>query len=207
MLNASRIKATTRTFVAKYKIICSYKLAFDMAPKVKNHFYSIARGRTTGIFTDWSSCEISVHKYHNAVYKGFTTLEEAIHFMLAGQEYSSCQEIPVHDFDRVKNVSSLGHRCNGNCTSILTNSQSDSESKEDNRVQIISQTNEGLDEEESVTDQGSDNETDANTELKTIVQSENPSGNYSYCHEVSFECFDVILRIYSYKVVLKFLTQ
>ena len=46
-------------------------------------------------------------------------------------------------------VSFQGHRCDGNCTSILTNSQTESE--EDNRIQIIAQINEGLDEQESVT--------------------------------------------------------
>ena len=75
-----------------------------MAPKGKNHFYCVARGRTNGIFTDWSKCEISVHRFHNAVHKGFQTLEQAIHFMMATGEFSSCHDIPVHDLDRTIHV-------------------------------------------------------------------------------------------------------
>ena len=94
----------------------------------------MARGRKNGIFTDWSNCETSVHKFKNAVSKGFPTLEQAIHFMMATREYSKCENIPVHDLGMVITVSDIGHKCTTGCTSLIT-SHSDSE-EEDSEVQL-----------------------------------------------------------------------
>ena len=74
-----------------------------------------------------------------AVFKGFVSMEEAIHFMLAGIEYSTCQKIPVYDFDSVKTVSAFGHRCSGNFASVLSTSLSDCDVENDD-VEIVSKS-------------------------------------------------------------------
>lgn len=43
--------------------------------------YSVANGRTIGIFTKWEDCKQSIIGYKNALYKKFNTREEAIHFI------------------------------------------------------------------------------------------------------------------------------
>lgn len=85
----------------------------------RKNFYSVARGLTTGIFTDWSKCELSVHRFRHAVYKGFKTIDEAIQFLIAGNTYQSCNVIPVYDDTTVlKSPTDFGHACpnDTNCT-------------------------------------------------------------------------------------------
>jgi ribonuclease HI len=40
-------------------------------------FYAVANGRTPGIFLTWNECNLSVKGYKNALYKKFTSREEA----------------------------------------------------------------------------------------------------------------------------------
>lgn len=40
-------------------------------------FYAVVQGRTTGIFLNWSDCKNSVVGYKGALYKKFSTIEEA----------------------------------------------------------------------------------------------------------------------------------
>ena len=84
----------------------------------KKEFYSVARGLTIGIFTGWSKCNASVHKYHNAVFKKFDKIDGAINFLLAGNAFQSCS-IPVYD-DSItpKSTKDFGHVCpgSGSCT-------------------------------------------------------------------------------------------
>lgn len=42
-----------------------------------NKYYVVWQGRTTGIFTDWSSCKSQVDQFAGARYKSFTTRSEA----------------------------------------------------------------------------------------------------------------------------------
>ena len=161
-----------------------------MATKVKNNFYSVAWGRTNGIFTDCSNCEISVHKFNSAVYKGFQTLEQVIHFMLASKEYNSCHEIPVHDLDRVIKVSDLGHQCTTACAPCNT-SFSDSE-VEDTEVVINIQQHEGLEETDAVLNQWHDYANSENTEVKTVAQADRSMSICTYCQESSAESYDII---------------
>ena len=81
-------------------------------------FYSVARGVTIGIFTEWSKCEQSVHRFKHAVFKGFTSMDQAINFLLAGSTFSSCNQIPVFDeTENPKTPEHFGHKCNGvHCT-------------------------------------------------------------------------------------------
>ena len=43
----------------------------------KKKFYAVAAGRTTGIFTDWATCEKQVKGFTGAKYKSFPTRSEA----------------------------------------------------------------------------------------------------------------------------------
>ncbi|MBR5318013.1 MAG: ribonuclease H family protein [Peptococcaceae bacterium] len=40
-------------------------------------FYAVKQGRKTGLFTSWDDCKAQVQGYSGAVYKSFTTLDEA----------------------------------------------------------------------------------------------------------------------------------
>jgi len=75
-------------------------------------FYSVANGLTIGIFTEWSKTAISVHKFRHAVFKGFTTIDAAVAFLIAGNVLQSCTNIPVHDDSTtVKLPKDFGHEC------------------------------------------------------------------------------------------------
>ena len=49
-------------------------------------FYAVANGRTIGIFLNWNECNNSVKGYKNAIYKKFSTKEEAENFIQQKQE-------------------------------------------------------------------------------------------------------------------------
>ncbi|MDE7112054.1 MAG: ribonuclease H family protein, partial [Malacoplasma sp.] len=44
-------------------------------------YYSVAVGRKIGIFNNWKDCQESVIGFKNAIYKSFSTLEEAKLFL------------------------------------------------------------------------------------------------------------------------------
>ena len=163
-----------------------------MAPKGKNHFYCVARGRTNGIFTDWSKCEISVHKFHNAVHKGFQTLEQAIHFMMATGEFSSCHDIPVHDLDRTIHVTDLGHQCSTGCSSLTSNLDSQDEDTEI-QINLVKEIRQDTLENQCEVHEEVNSE---NTSVKTVVCADLPADRSmsicSYCQESSAESYDVI---------------
>ena len=78
----------------------------------KKNFYAVARGRTTGLFTGWSVCEESIHKFPNAVHKGFTNIDQTIHFLLANKVYSSCCDMPIYVDREISNsVRDYEHEC------------------------------------------------------------------------------------------------
>jgi ribonuclease HI len=49
-------------------------------------FYAIAVGEKRGVFTSWNDCKPFIENYKGAIYKKFSTLEEATNFV---QEYSN----------------------------------------------------------------------------------------------------------------------
>lgn len=55
-------------------------------------FYSVRRGRTTGIFSSWAECREQVHGYAGAVYKSFPTLEEAEQYL----QHEDAQDVDDH---------------------------------------------------------------------------------------------------------------
>ena len=48
--------------------------------------YAVRKGRKTGLFTSWESCEASVSGFPGAQYKGFSTKEEAGVWLAEGRE-------------------------------------------------------------------------------------------------------------------------
>ena len=63
----------------------------------KKLYYSVTRGFRPGIYTLRSKCELNVHKYPRAVFKGFHNIEQAITFLIAGNAFQQCHSIPVID--------------------------------------------------------------------------------------------------------------
>ena len=44
-------------------------------------YYAVKKGLTPGIYTNWPDCQAQINGYSGAIYKGFTTKEEAMEFM------------------------------------------------------------------------------------------------------------------------------
>ena len=96
-------------------------------PHTKN-FYSVAKGRALGIYKEWSLCEESINKFPNAVFKGFTDINEAVHFLIANETYTFCCEIPVFIDSNVSGkIRDYEHECNH---TVNTNIHSESNSPE-----------------------------------------------------------------------------
>lgn len=107
----------------------------------KNYFYAVVKGRTVGIFTEWSQCEESIHKYHNCVYKGHKTLDGALKFMAPSG--FTCQNVIVYDEHMLpKKASDFDNKC-GNCSSPVPScADSDSENFD---LSVVCVTNEKYD--------------------------------------------------------------
>ena len=134
-----------------------------MAPARNKNYYSVAKGRQTGIYTDWSSCENSVCKFHNAAFKGFKTIDEAIVFLIAGNVYLNCEDIPVYDSDHINRVNSYGHSCRGVCNAPRVNdSDTDMSDEEDDQEVLLN-----IDTHDEVPAHN-----DEITEVKQVVQTE-----------------------------------
>jgi ribonuclease HI len=52
-------------------------------------FYGVRKGRMTGIFENWEACRAQVYHFPGAVYKGFSTREEAEAFLSPSQTSQS----------------------------------------------------------------------------------------------------------------------
>ena len=48
-------------------------------------YYAVRKGKTTGLFTDWPSCQESIKGYSGAEYSSFTTEKEALLYLM-GEE-------------------------------------------------------------------------------------------------------------------------
>lgn len=49
----------------------------------KKKYYAVKKGRIPGIYFNWEDCKKQIEKYSGAIYKGFSTLEEAAAFVEA----------------------------------------------------------------------------------------------------------------------------
>lgn len=52
-------------------------------------YYAVKIGKETGIYETWDQCKTMVHGYPGAVYKSFSTREEALAFL--GEENKGCE--------------------------------------------------------------------------------------------------------------------
>lgn len=52
----------------------------------KLNFYTVWRGRQTGVFSSYTQCERSVLGFKGALFQGFTTAEQARHAYKLGYE-------------------------------------------------------------------------------------------------------------------------
>ncbi len=48
---------------------------------MKTKYYAVKNGRKTGIFETWDECKAQVEKYSGAIYKSFSTKDEALEFL------------------------------------------------------------------------------------------------------------------------------
>lgn len=55
-------------------------------------FYAVRVGRTPGVYYTWDECKSMVHGYPGAVYKSFTTLDEAESFIKSDEELTQTKE-------------------------------------------------------------------------------------------------------------------
>ncbi len=53
---------------------------------MKQKFYAVRSGRTTGIFLTWDECKASIHGFAGAEYKSFPTKKEAEDFLSSERE-------------------------------------------------------------------------------------------------------------------------
>jgi ribonuclease HI len=58
-------------------------------------FYAVANGRSIGIFPTWDECNVFVKGFKGAIYKKFTTKEEAEHFIITNVVKSTKEEIEI----------------------------------------------------------------------------------------------------------------
>ena len=47
----------------------------------KKKYYAVKKGRTTGVFTEWSECEEQIKGFSGAEYCGFATKKEALSYL------------------------------------------------------------------------------------------------------------------------------
>lgn len=73
----------------------------------KKKYYSVARGRKTGVFSAWygpGGAEAQIHGFEGARYKGFTTIDEAREWLklMAGENQCDKKTITENKTSRVK---------------------------------------------------------------------------------------------------------
>lgn len=62
---------------------------FKIRKLPKMPYYAVAKGRLTGVYSNWSDCKSNVNGYSGARYKKFNTLSEATQFAQSGSSNSS----------------------------------------------------------------------------------------------------------------------
>lgn len=62
----------------------------------KKKYYAVKKGRTTGIFNEWSECEEQIKGFSGAEYCGFSTKKEALVY-LGIEEEEEKRELPPKD--------------------------------------------------------------------------------------------------------------
>lgn len=52
----------------------------EKTKKAKSYYYAVKKGRVPGVYTSWDECKLQTNGFSNAVYKKFSTYEEAAKF-------------------------------------------------------------------------------------------------------------------------------
>ncbi len=63
-------------------------------------YYAVKKGKTTGIFTTWDECRENVEKYKGAIYKSFSSLDEAKMYLQEENEDIFISEPKEETFDK-----------------------------------------------------------------------------------------------------------
>jgi len=63
-------------------------------------YYAVKKGKTTGIFTTWEECKENVEKYKGALYKSFSSLDEAKKYLKDENEDVLISEPEEETFDK-----------------------------------------------------------------------------------------------------------
>lgn len=74
-------------------------------------FYAVRSGRKPGIYRSWDECKSQVHSFPNAVYKSFTSEEEAINFIGGQTSKKKTSEISIYvdgSYDSVSKIFGWG---------------------------------------------------------------------------------------------------
>ncbi|AXI26289.1 ribonuclease HI [Gemella sp. ND 6198] len=61
-------------------------------------YYAVSKGRKVGIFLTWDECKEQVHGYKGAVFKSFSTREEAENFLTAGNMNKEVEAEKINGF-------------------------------------------------------------------------------------------------------------
>ncbi|HHV38325.1 MAG TPA: RNase H [Tepidimicrobium sp.] len=65
------------------------------------YYYAVKDGRKTGIYKSWEECEAQVKGYSGALYKKFSTYEEALKFISGGESTYQVGNIEKPDTDEM----------------------------------------------------------------------------------------------------------
>lgn len=87
------------------KIRILNKIVQDMA---KKYYYAVQKGRNSGVYNDWNSCNRQVSGYSGSVYKKFDSLEAAQQFANSSSGYSSSGS-NYSNYSGKSNTSSYGN--------------------------------------------------------------------------------------------------
>jgi len=99
-------------------------------------YYSVAKGRTIGIFESWSECKKSIDGFEGAVFKKFDTKEDAEKFSKTGFSKSNTSYLSKSNTSSIakSNISSTAKSNNDIERYQNVNFDSDSESESDKKV-------------------------------------------------------------------------
>lgn len=90
-------------------------------------FYVVWKGAEPGIYTSWTDCQLQIKNYKGAIYKSFTTREEAEHaFATPAYVYLKKSQTATHEPEEKKipenfdlNCLAVDAACSGDRKSVV----------------------------------------------------------------------------------------
>src|SRR5574338_763887 len=88
--------------------------------KKKQKYYVVWQGHTPGIYSSWEQCHVQVKNYPNAIYKSFSSKQDAEEAYFGGtpspaKRFAKTQQIPkTHKHDFIADSISVDAACSGN---------------------------------------------------------------------------------------------